>query len=371
VILEIIKVELGTRSYHIYTGAGILPDLGRYLKELPVGKKVLVITNPTVRHLYGQEVEDSLAGAGFRVTFGEIGDGEKYKTMATAERLYDLAFENEIDRTSPVIALGGGVVGDVAGFVAATYLRGVPFIQVPTTLLAQVDSSVGGKVAVNHPRGKNIIGVFYQPRLVLADVTLLNTLPPRELRSGLAEVIKYGVIWSEELFGWLEENIEALLAGDAGALIHVVRESCRIKAKVVAEDETEGGLRAILNFGHTVGHAVEALTGYREYTHGEAVGIGMVAAARLAGSLGLLDMTGCARIETLVRRAGLPSEVPGNFTPEELVECFYHDKKAVGGRLTFVLPCRIGKVKIEKNLREEHLIEVLYQSCSRSPAKPD
>jgi len=370
-ILEIIKVELGTRSYHIYTGAGILPELGRYLKELPVGKKVLVITNPTVHPLYGREVEESLAGAGFRVTFGKIGDGEEHKTMATAERLYDLAFESGLDRTSPVIALGGGVVGDVAGFVAATYLRGVPFIQVPTTLLAQVDSSVGGKVAVNHPKGKNIIGVFYQPRLVLSDVALLKTLPPRELRSGLAEVIKYGVIWSEEFFSWLEENIEAVLSGEARALTHVVQEACRIKAKVVEDDETEAGLRAILNYGHTVGHAVEALTRYRKYTHGEAVGIGMVAAARVARSLGLLAAAECARIEALVRCAGLPYEVPGNFTLEELVECFYRDKKAVGGRLTFVLPCRIGKVIIRKDLSEEHLIEVLNQSCLRSQVTSD
>ncbi|OPY57862.1 MAG: 3-dehydroquinate synthase [Pelotomaculum sp. PtaU1.Bin035] len=353
--MEIIKVNLGARSYPIYTGAGILQNLGGYMRDLPVGKNVLVITNPTVRHLYCRIVEESLAEAGYCVTVGEIGDGEEFKTLNTAKSLYDLAFDSGIDRSSPVIALGGGVVGDTAGFVAATYLRGVPFIQVPTTLLAQVDSSVGGKVAVNHPRGKNIIGVFYQPRLVLADVSLLKTLPPRELRSGLAEVIKYGVIWSEEFFTWLEGKTGLLLACETDALTRVVRESCRIKANVVEEDETEGGLRAILNYGHTFGHAVEALTGYKKYTHGEAVGIGLVVAARLAESLGFLAAADCTRIESLVSRAGLPREIPENLTPKDIVGCFYHDKKTVGGRLTFILPGRIGKVDIIRDL-EEHLI---------------
>ncbi|MDD4168677.1 MAG: 3-dehydroquinate synthase [Desulfotomaculaceae bacterium] len=357
--MEIIKVDLGARSYNIYIGSDILQDLGRYLKELPVGKKVLVITNPNVRHLYGKIVKECLSGAGYNVLVGEMGDGEEYKTMVTAERFYDLAYESGIDRLSPVVALGGGVVGDTAGYVAATYLRGVPLIQVPTTLLAQVDSSVGGKVAVNHPRGKNIIGVFYQPHLVLADINVLKTLPPRELRSGLAEVIKYGVIWNEEFFFWLEENIEPLLAGEAGSLVHVVRESCRIKAKVVEADETESGLRAILNYGHTVGHAVEALTGYKKYTHGEAVGIGMVVAARLAWSLDLLGFSELSRIEALVRRAGLPHKLPENLLLEDLVESFLHDKKVTGGNLTFVLPERIGKVDIRKDLTRKILIDFL------------
>jgi len=359
--METIKVDLGARSYPIYIGSGIISDLGSCLKNLPVGKNALLVTNHTVRRLYGLDAEKSLTEAGFRVTVGEIGDGEQYKTLATAGRLYDLAFDRGIDRKSPVVVLGGGVTGDVAGFVAATYLRGVPFIQVPTTLLAQVDSSVGGKVAVNHPRGKNIIGVFYQPGFVLADVALLKTLPPRELRSGLAEVIKYGVIWSGDFFAWLEESMEALLAGDTEALIHVVRESCLIKAKVVEKDETEGGLRAILNYGHTVGHAVEALTGYGTYTHGEAVGIGMVAAARLAVTLGLLKMSDLGRIETLIRRAGLPLEVPKNLTPKDLINSFHHDKKATGGRLTFILPLRIGEVLIEKDLSEEMIVKYFNQ----------
>lgn len=361
--METIKVDLGDRSYPIHIGAGILPELGNYLKKLPVEKKALLVTNPTVNRLYGKTAADSLARAGFQVTVAEMGDGEEYKTLATAEKLYDQAFAAELDRKSPVIALGGGVVGDVAGFVAATYMRGVPFVQVPTTLLAQVDSSVGGKVAVNHPRGKNIIGAFYQPHLVLADINTLKTLPAREVRSGLAEVIKYGVIWSAEFFAWLEENVDALLKGEADALVYAVRESCRIKARVVAEDETEQGLRAILNYGHTVGHAVEALTGYTRYTHGEAVGIGMVAAARLAVALGMLTEPGRARIEALVRRAGLPTALPGDLATEGLLEYIYHDKKVTGGRLTFVLPEGIGRVMIEDDLDKDLLLELFSNAC--------
>lgn len=353
-------MDLGDRSYPIYIGAGILPELGDYLRKLPVEKKALLVTNPTVNRLYGKAAADSLARAGFRVTVAEVGDGEEYKTLATAEELYDRAFAAELDRKSPVIALGGGVVGDVAGFVAATYMRGVPFVQVPTTLLAQVDSSVGGKVAVNHPRGKNIIGAFYQPCLVLTDISTLSSLPAREVRSGLAEVIKYGVIWSTEFFAWLEKNIERLLAGDAEALVYAVRESCRIKARVVAEDETEQGLRAILNYGHTVGHAIEAVTGYTRYTHGEAVGIGMAAAARLAAALGMLPESHRARIEALVRRAGLPAELPAGLAAGDLLECIYHDKKVTGGRLTFVLPERIGRVVIKKDVTENLLLEFFY-----------
>jgi 3-dehydroquinate synthase len=361
--MKIIDVNLGARSYPIYIGTGILPYLGRYLKDRLVGNKVLMITNPLVRDLCARTAEESLAGAGFTVTVGEIGDGEEYKTLNTAERLYDLAFTAGLDRTSPIIALGGGVVGDVAGFVAATYMRGVPFVQVPTTLLAQVDSSVGGKVAVNHPRGKNIIGAFYQPRLVLSDTAVLQTLPPREVRSGLAEIIKYGVIWSEAFFAWLEDNIDRLLAGDQDALITAVRESCRIKAEVVGEDETETGLRAVLNYGHTAGHAVEALTGYRRYTHGEAVGIGMVIAARLAEALEMMPGSDRERVEALVRRAGLPVELPDGLKSKEMLECFYHDKKVTGGRLTFVLPEQIGRVVIKKDLEEAACLSLLDRYC--------
>ncbi|NPV72443.1 MAG: 3-dehydroquinate synthase [Pelotomaculum sp.] len=357
--METVNVNLGKRSYPIYAGPGILQDLGELLGGLPVGRKVLLISNPTVFSLYGEKAAESLVRAGFTVAVAEIGDGEEHKTLATAGRLYDRAFEAGLDRRSSIVALGGGVVGDVAGFVAATYMRGISFVQVPTTLLAQVDSSVGGKVAVNHPRGKNIIGAFYQPRLVLADVDTLKTLPVRQMRSGLAEVIKYGVIWSREFFAWLEQNIEALLNGEAGALAYAVRESCRIKAQVVEQDETEQGLRAVLNYGHTVGHAVEALTDYRVYTHGEAVGIGMAVEARLAVALGMLKRSEGGRIIRLIRQAGLPEGLPEGLPPEKTVEKFYHDKKAVEGQLTFVLPERIGRAVVKNGLAKNFLLEFL------------
>lgn len=365
--IEAMQVELGARSYPIYIGSGILSELGRYLKELPLGKKVLLITNAAVKSLYGAVAQNALQKAGFQVEFGEIGDGEQNKTLATAEQLYELAFSKGLDRKSAVVVLGGGVTGDVGGFFAATYLRGLPFIQVPTTLLAQVDSSVGGKVAVNHPRGKNIIGSFYQPACVLADVDLLRTLPLRELRSGLAEVIKYGVIGSERFFAWLEENMPRLLAGDAEALIYAVRASCRMKAQVVEEDETETGRRAILNYGHTVGHAIETLTGYECYTHGEAVAIGMVVAARLAVFIGLLPAADLKRLERLIGRAGLELEIPTGLTASALITSFYHDKKAGAGRLVFVLPQAMGRVIISDNISEE-TIRKFFNRCLNSGA---
>jgi 3-dehydroquinate synthase len=357
--MEAVRVKLGLRSYYIYIGAGVLGNLGRRMKELACGKKVMLVSNPAVLNVYGDRVKKSLAGCGFEVVNAEIGAGEGNKTLATAGKLYDAAFSFEMDRKSPVVALGGGVVGDVAGFVAATYMRGVPFIQVPTTLLAQVDSSVGGKVAVNHPGGKNIIGAFYQPRLVLIDINTLKTLPPREVRSGVAEVIKYGVIENAKLFAWLEEHIELLLCGERKALTHVVRESCRIKARVTEKDETEQGLRAILNYGHTVGHAVEALAGYGQYTHGEAVSIGMAVAARLAAALGLLPGPDRARIEKLLQRAGLPLELPEEIPAEAVLDKLYHDKKTTGGRLNLVLPELIGKVSVKRDIPAELLTKII------------
>lgn len=359
--MKTVRVNLGPRSYPIHIGSGLVKDLGNYMKAFHYGKKALLISNPAVSALYGDVVKESLVRSGFEVVAAEIGDGEEHKTLATAEKLYDLAFSRELDRRCPVVALGGGVVGDVAGFVAATYLRGVPFIQVPTTLLAQVDSSVGGKVAVNHPKGKNIIGAFYQPGLVLADTDTLGTLPAREIKSGLAEVVKYGVIWNAGFFAWLEENIGKLLGGDQEALAVAVWESCGIKARVVEEDETEQGLRAILNYGHTVGHAVEALTEYKRFTHGEAVGIGMAAAARLAEALGMLKTSDRLRIVNLVRETGLPVDLPEGLSPEDMIESFYHDKKVTGGRLTFVLPEGIGRVIVRKDVKENLLLALLQQ----------
>lgn len=363
-----VNVGLGVRSYPIWIGEGLLAGLGARIRQRVAGERVLVITNPTVQDLYGAAVAASLSAAGLKVFWAGIPDGEEHKTLATAAHLYDMSFNAGLDRDCPVVALGGGVVGDIAGFVASTYMRGVPFVQVPTTLLAQVDSSVGGKVAVNHPRGKNIIGAFYQPVLVLADVETLRTLPERELRAGIAEIIKYGVIRDGAFFAWLETNLEGLLAGDPEALAYAVEVSCRIKAQVVEEDETERNLRQILNYGHTIGHAVEALTDYRVYVHGEAVGIGMAAAARLAVRLGLLDEAAEHRIVSLVRRAGLPSAIPAALEFEQAWTSMERDKKARGGRITFVLPEAVGRVRICPGVAPE-AVRGLFEAGMGSAAK--
>ncbi|MCL2766828.1 MAG: 3-dehydroquinate synthase [Peptococcaceae bacterium] len=352
-------VDLGERSYPIYTGVGLLSQVGNYIENLPIGEKVLVVSNRTVGRLYAEKLMNSLSESGKQAYLVVIEDGEQYKTLDLAQKLYDHAFNFGLDRKSPIIALGGGVVGDLAGFVAATYLRGLPFIQVPTTLLSQVDSSVGGKVAVNHPRGKNIIGSFYQPICVLADIELLQTLPGRELQSGLAEVIKYGVISDAGFFSWLEDNMDQLLAGDQDITSNAIKQSCRIKADIVARDEKESGLREILNFGHTIGHAVETLSGYSRFTHGEAVSIGMVAAARLSVARGLFDAGQMERLIKLLERVNLPLEIPEDLEPADLLSCLYHDKKAVDGKLAFVLPIDLGEIYVEKNVDPSMVIKLL------------
>ncbi len=356
-----VEVLLGLRGYRIMIGCGLLAEIGRLVAELVAGRKALVVSDETVYGLYGGAVADNLREAGFEVEAALVPPGEEHKTLAWTGALYERAFEAGLDRYCPVIALGGGVVGDLAGFAAATYMRGVPFVQIPTTLLAQVDSSVGGKVAVNHPRGKNVIGAFYQPVLVVADVGVLATLPARQMRSGLAEVIKYGVIWDEKFFSWLEENLERLLAGDFDALACAVKESCRIKAQVVGEDETERGLRAVLNFGHTVGHALEAAAGYGVFTHGEAVAAGMAAEALLAVKLGLLAEKDYRRLLALLERAGLPQELPGGISPEQLLAYMRRDKKSIGGRLTFVLPLRIGKAVVKAGVPEADFLKHCFK----------
>ncbi|MBO8128744.1 MAG: 3-dehydroquinate synthase [Peptococcaceae bacterium] len=354
-----VTVNLGPRSYPICIGDALLPETGWLVSHVRLTGRVMVVTNPTVGKLYGEVVRGSLEKAGFTVVWAEIPDGEEFKTLDTASLLYDTAFQNNLDRWSAVIALGGGVVGDVAGFVAATYMRGVPFIQVPTTLLAQVDSSVGGKVAVNHPKGKNIIGAFYQPRLVIADTGTLKSLPPRELKAGMAEVIKYGVIKDAAFFSWLEKNLDRVLALDNAALQQVVEVSCRIKAEVVEADETEQGMRQILNFGHTVGHALESLTNYEVYRHGEAVAIGMVAAARIAVAMGLLPAEEFERLRNLVVRCGLPEAVPDGIDPKLLWTYLHCDKKARGRKVVFVLPRAIGQVIVCDNVVPEVFKQVV------------
>ncbi|MBM7854059.1 3-dehydroquinate synthase [Desulfohalotomaculum tongense] len=352
----VLPVNLSGKSYHIIIGADLLPQIGAFLQPLKLGSKVLLATNPTVMSLYGKTVQRSLQQAGFKVTVAEVPEGEEAKSLEQAGVLYDVMFNAGLDRKSPVIALGGGVVGDLAGFAAATYMRGVPFIQVPTTLLAQVDSSVGGKVAVNHPRGKNIIGAFYQPQLVLTDTKTLSTLDKRDVLSGLAEVIKAAVIRDERFFNWLEENIDRVLALEEAALNRIIETSCQIKARVVEEDETEQGVRAVLNYGHTVGHGVETLSGYGTYRHGEAVAMGMVAEARIAKELGLINRDVVQRIETLIARTGLPTQLPGDLSPAELMASMYKDKKVLDDTLTFALISNIGEAVIKKDVPEEVIL---------------
>ena len=355
--MQTIDVELGSRSYPIYLGEGLLAELGQRLSELSIGKKVMLVTDRNVSGLYAEPVCAVLAQAGFQVAVAQIPAGENAKTLEQAAYLYDRAFQHGLDRNCSVVALGGGVVGDLAGFVAATYMRGIPFIQLPTTLLAQVDSSVGGKVAVNHPRGKNIIGAFYQPQMVLIDVATLQSLSQRELRAGLAEVIKYGVIWDADFFAWLENNHTRVLNIEPDALTTVIETCCQIKAAVVAQDETEQGRRAILNFGHTIGHAVESLAGYGTYLHGEAVAIGMVVAARLAVNQGLCSQEDYQRIEQLIRTVGLPTTMPAGLDADKVLQCIYHDKKVIQGELVFVLPIEIGKVNIYKNMQAADVVK--------------
>ena len=360
--MHVVKVELGERSYEILIGAG-LEKLGEEMGKLRVGTKVAVVTNPTVNKLYGKAVFASLKAAGFTSMPVEVPDGEQYKTLDWANAVFTALLINTFDRRSPLVALGGGVIGDLTGFAAASYMRGVPFVQVPTTLLAMVDSSVGGKTGVNHPMGKNMIGAFYQPRLVLMDLDALKTLPKEELLSGMAEVIKYGVIWDRELFEFLEKNREKILNLEEGPLGHIIRRSCEIKADVVNKDEREGGLRAILNFGHTVGHAVETLSDYR-IRHGEAVAIGMVYAAKLAHRTGLCDARVPERIESLISAYGLPtslSVMKPRPTVTQFMDMIQVDKKAEAGKVRFVLPTKIGGVVITREWNEQQLQELLAQ----------
>ncbi len=349
-----VTVPLGERSYPIFIGRGELKSVGERMKRVGLVGKAAVVTNPVVGGLYGEALLESLKAAGFEPVMIEIPDGEEHKTINVASTIYDDLVANRFERGSPVVALGGGVVGDIAGFVAATFLRGLPYVQVPTTLLAQVDSSVGGKTAVNHPEGKNLIGAFYQPKMVVIDLELLESLDKREIRTGMAEVIKYGVIRDETFFSFLEEHCEEVMALGDG-ILHAVRRSCEIKADVVSADEREGGLRAILNFGHTLGHAIEAVSGYGEYRHGEAVAMGMVFAAELAMNMGLCGEKTCERIKALLLRAGLPVALPP-ISMDTLLKSMELDKKVLNKRIRFVLVEDIGRVvvrELEKGALEE------------------
>ena len=338
-----VPIELGERRYDIHIGSGLLAD-GSVWSGLPPATTALIVTNQIVAPLYAGALKAALTLHYPRVLVLELPDGEAHKDWDALNRIFDTLLGAGCDRKTVLFALGGGVVGDVTGFAAASYMRGVPFVQVPTTLLAQVDSSVGGKTAINHPLGKNMIGAFYQPVRVIADLDSLDSLPDREIAAGLAEVIKYGPISDNAFLGWIEANLDALLARDKAALAHAVRRSCEIKAWVVGQDERESGLRAVLNFGHTFGHAIEAGLGYGQWLHGEAVGCGMVMAADLSARLGLIEPAYAQRLARLIERAGLPVRGPA-LGAARYLELMRLDKKAEGGEIRFVVieaPGRAG-----------------------------
>src|SRR5438067_11659903 len=342
--MQTLTVNLGDRSYPIHVGEGILPRAGEFLSQAGLRGKVAIVTNPTVAQLYLDAVHEALTDAGFEIIPILIPEGEEHKNLKTLASIYDRLITERLERNSCVMALGGGVVGDVAGFIAATYLRGMPYIQVPTTLLAQVDSSVGGKTGVNHQNGKNLIGAFHQPRSVLIDVTVLQSLPPRELVAGLAEVIKYGVIEHPALFTLLEEKIDKVIGLDRELLVQIIATSCRIKARVVEKDEREDDYRAVLNFGHTIGHALEAVTDYRRYKHGEAVAIGMMVEARIGEEIGVTPPEVTSALRSVLEAARLPVAFPADIGAEAILDAAQHDKKTQAGRLHFVLARRIGEV---------------------------
>ena len=358
--MDEIVVDLGPRSYPVHIGRGLLARAGRLLQGRLKGRKILVVTNTVVGELYEERLCRGLRDGGFEVTSARVPDGEEYKTLATAGRLYEVLFEQGLDRTDAVMALGGGVIGDLAGFAAATFKRGLHLVQVPTTLLAQVDASVGGKTGVDHPRGKNMIGAFHQPAAVLTDLETLRTLDGREIRAGLAEVIKYGVIADGEFFGFLEDRLEALLGLDLETMKVAVNRSCRIKAAVVAADELDRGERAVLNFGHTLGHAIEAASGYKTYRHGEAVAIGMAHAAEIAVRMDITEDRTFRRIDTLLRKAGLPT-ADRTVDPEKVIVFMRQDKKMAGGRVRFILPREIGRAEIHDGVPEQLILDILKE----------
>lgn len=356
-----LSVALGERSYPIHIGQGLLarPEL---LQPHLGARRAAIVTNEVVAPLYLGQLTRSLEQIGVEAVPVVLPDGEQFKDWPTLNRVFDALLASRCDRRTPLIALGGGVVGDMTGFAAACYQRGVPFVQVPTTLLSQVDSSVGGKTAINHPLGKNMIGAFYQPRVVLADTSTLNTLPDRELKAGLAEVIKYGLIRDLPFFEWLEANIEALLARDPEALAHAIERSCQNKADVVAADETEQGERATLNLGHTFGHAIETGMGYGEWLHGEAVAAGTMMAVSLSRSMGWLDARAVGRVGDLFRRAGLPVVGPA-LGSERYVELMWHDKKVAAGKMRLILLEKIGRAVIFGDAPESAIRAAIDGCC--------
>lgn len=356
-----VDISLGDRSYPIVIGPALLDDASTWA-NLPRATTGLIVTNTTVAPLYAQRLRDALGSRHQTIHTVVLPDGEEFKTWQTLNLIFDALLHNGSDRKTVLYALGGGVVGDMTGFAAACYMRGVPFVQVPTTLLAQVDSSVGGKTAINHPLGKNMIGAFYQPLLVVCDLDTLKTLPARELSAGLAEIIKYGPIADMAFLDWIEASLDALLARDPAALAHAVKRSCEIKAWVVGQDEREAGLRAILNFGHTFGHAIESGLGYGEWLHGEGVGCGMVMAAHLSHRLGMIDEALVQRLTQLIRRAGLPVAGP-KLGADRYLELMRVDKKAEAGEIRFVLINKPGSA-VMRAAPDALVREVIEQCCA-------
>lgn len=357
----LIPVKLPQNPYNIDVAPGQLSNLGDKVKQLNIGKKILVISNPEIFNYYGETTLKSLKNAGFEVNYHLIRAGESYKNLHSITKIYDTALNHRLERSSTMVALGGGVIGDMTGFAAATWLRGINFIQIPTSLLAMVDASVGGKTGVNHPQGKNLIGAFYQPKLVYIDPLVLKTLPEREFRAGMAEVIKYGIIWDQDLFSQLEnasrlDNLESI---SEDLLNTIITRSCQAKADVVSQDEKEAGLRAILNYGHTIGHAIESLTNYDTFVHGEAVAIGMVAAGKIALSLKLWTETEAQRQYQLIEKTGLPTQIPNHLNVDSIIEILQSDKKVKAGKVNFILPTQIGKVIITDQVSSELLKELI------------
>lgn len=362
--MQNITVNLPQNSYSIAIASGILTQLGDYLQELRLGKKILLNSNPEIWQFWGEKAVNSLENAGFEVHVHLIPSGENYKTLDSIVKIYDVAQANHLERNSTLIALGGGVIGDMTGFAAATWLRGVNFVQIPTTLLAMVDAAIGGKTGVNHPQGKNLIGAFYQPKLVLIDPTVLTTLPQREFTAGMAEVIKYGVIWDSELFKQLEasDNLKEFSSLSPELLETILTRSCQAKVDVVTQDEKEAGIRAILNYGHTLGHVFESLTGYNTINHGEAVAIGMVMAGEIAVRLNLWSAEDSQRQRDLISKTGLPTCLQEELEMEDILEVIKSDKKVKDSQVRFILPVSIGKATISDRVSPEIIKDVVLNT---------
>ena len=346
-----VRVDLGENSYDIFIGHCLKDEIIKFIQAKGYSCHALVVTDTNVGALYGETVLQILKEAGLQPVLYTVAAGETSKSMEILEGIYTKAIEWKLDRKSPIFALGGGVVGDLTGFIAATYMRGVPFIQLPTSLLAQVDSSVGGKVAVNHPLGKNLIGCFYQPDAVFMDLDYMKTLPEREIYTGLAEIIKYGIIYDESFFCFLENHVEEILALHSETMMHIIARSCEIKALVVGKDEKESGLRRILNFGHTMAHAIEQETKYTRYNHGEAVAVGMIGAAYISQFMGYIEEKTVQRIKQLIDALRLPQQAEG-CTADNMYESIFHDKKTIQGKVHWVLMQSIGSVVVENEIPE-------------------